>query len=175
MAEDKQPWMNWMALSTVIIAVCATLSTGKSGGFSTHAVLAQSKASDQWAYYQAKGVKENIYALEVQRVALQLKTQTLNKQEKASLEDYLRDIKAKVKKYTDQKKAIAAKAQALEDERDLAQRQGKPFASATIILQIAIMLSSVAGLLKKQPLWWVGLLAGLWGLTLFADGFFMFF
>ncbi|NNM52594.1 MAG: DUF4337 domain-containing protein [Pseudomonadales bacterium] len=175
MAEDKQPWMNWMALSTVIIAVCATLSTGKSGGFSTHAVLAQSKASDQWAYYQAKGVKENLYAMEVERMGLRLKTEKLGQHEQLFLQDYLTQIKSKVKKYADQKKAIAAKAQVLEKERDLAQRQGKPFASATIVLQIAIMLSSVAGLLKKQPLWWAGLLAGLWGLILFADGFFMFF
>ena len=36
MADDKkEPWLNLVALTTVIFAVCATLSTFKGGGFST--------------------------------------------------------------------------------------------------------------------------------------------
>ena len=51
MAEEKKdPWLNYLALTTVILAVCATLSTFKGGGFSTRSVIAQAQASDQWAY-----------------------------------------------------------------------------------------------------------------------------
>ena len=32
--EKKEPWLNYLALTTVIFAVCATLSTFKGGGFS---------------------------------------------------------------------------------------------------------------------------------------------
>lgn len=48
--EKKERWLNYLALTTVIFAVCATLSTFKGGGFSTRSVLAQSQASDQWAW-----------------------------------------------------------------------------------------------------------------------------
>jgi Domain of unknown function (DUF4337) len=49
--EKKEPWLNYLALATVILAVCATLSTFKGGGFSTRSVLSQSKAASQWAYF----------------------------------------------------------------------------------------------------------------------------
>ena len=49
--EKKEGWLNLLALTTVILAVCATLATFKGGGHSTKAVLSQSQASDQWAYY----------------------------------------------------------------------------------------------------------------------------
>ena len=32
--EKKEPWLNYLALTTVIFAVCATRSTFKEGGFS---------------------------------------------------------------------------------------------------------------------------------------------
>ncbi len=32
--EKKEKWLNYLALATVILAVCATLSTFKGGGFS---------------------------------------------------------------------------------------------------------------------------------------------
>ena len=62
--EKKEGWLNLLALTTVILAVCATLATFKGGGHSTKAVLSQSQASDQWAYYQAKGIKGNLYEVE---------------------------------------------------------------------------------------------------------------
>ena len=52
MADTKEPLMDYLALTTVILAVCATLSTFKGGGYSTHSVISQAQASDQWAYFQ---------------------------------------------------------------------------------------------------------------------------
>ncbi len=73
MADDKkEPWLNLLALTTVILAVCATLATFKGGGYSTRTVLSQSLASDQWAYYQAKGIKFNLYELEALRLKREL-------------------------------------------------------------------------------------------------------
>ena len=60
MAEEiKEPWLNKMALATVILAVCATLSTFKGGGYSTQSVISQALASDQWSFYRRK-VPSNI-------------------------------------------------------------------------------------------------------------------
>ena len=43
--EKKETWLNYLALTTVIFAVCATLSTFKGGGFSTRSVMSQSQAT----------------------------------------------------------------------------------------------------------------------------------
>jgi len=59
--EKKEPWLNYLALTTVIFAVCATLSTFKGGSYSTRSVLSQSQAANQWAFYQAKSIKGYLY------------------------------------------------------------------------------------------------------------------
>jgi len=56
--EKKETWLNYLALTTVILAVCATLSTFKGGGYSTRSVMSQTQASDQCAYFQAKSIKK---------------------------------------------------------------------------------------------------------------------
>ncbi len=66
--EGKElPWNKYMSLTTAIVAVVAALASLASGSYSNEAVieknnaiLFQNKASDQWSYYQAKGVKKNI-------------------------------------------------------------------------------------------------------------------
>ena len=68
--EPKENWLNYLALTTVILAVCATLSTFKGAGYSTRAVLSQTQATNQWAYYQAKSIKGYLY--EIQKEALEL-------------------------------------------------------------------------------------------------------
>lgn len=69
--EQKEHWLNQMALATVILAVCATLSTFRGGSFSTASVINQTLASDQWAFYQAKSTKQHLYDLQVDQMALQ--------------------------------------------------------------------------------------------------------
>jgi hypothetical protein len=176
--EKKEPWLNLLALTTVIFAVAATLSTFKGGGFSTRSVLRQSQASDQWAYYQAKSIKGNMYELERDHLTREVRTLEGNKGTANALDDArktLEDAKAKVAKYDKEKAEIKEKAETLEKERDDAMKHGQPFGLAVIFLQIAILLSSIAALLKKQPIYWAGLAVGAVGLVYFANGFWLFF
>ncbi|HEX7551496.1 MAG TPA: DUF4337 domain-containing protein [Candidatus Methylomirabilis sp.] len=57
-----------------MLAVCATLSTFKGGGYSTRSVLNQSHAANQWAYYQAKSIKGYLYELQKEKLDLELKS-----------------------------------------------------------------------------------------------------
>src|ERR1700676_1284321 len=54
------PWISWVALSTAILAVLAAISGLYSGKHANEAMMSQIEASDQWAYYQAKGIKAAI-------------------------------------------------------------------------------------------------------------------
>lgn len=54
--EIRAPWLNHMALVTVLLAVCAILPTFKGGSYSTLSLINQALSSDQWAFYQAKSV-----------------------------------------------------------------------------------------------------------------------
>jgi hypothetical protein len=69
-------WTLYLSLSTAIIAVFAAIASLESGANSNdaileknEAVLSQSKASDQWSYYQAKGVKGSLATAEADMVA----------------------------------------------------------------------------------------------------------
>jgi hypothetical protein len=174
MAEEKKElWLNFLALATVLLAVCATLSTFKVGGFSTRAVLAQSKASDQWAYYQSKSIKGYIYEIQRDKLELELKEKR-QKPLPAVIEDYEKKINMytdKIKKYEDEKARIEKEARHEESIRDDAQEHSQMFGMAVIFLQIAILLSSIAALLKKKPVWVIGLVSGAVGIFYFVNGF----
>jgi hypothetical protein len=174
--EKKERWLNYLALTTVIFAVCATLSTFKGGGHSTKAVLSQTQASDQWAFYQAKSIKGYLYELQKEKMELELKNLG-QKAPRTAIEEYEKKIEGygqKIKKYDAEKEKIQSDAKGFEKIRDDAQQHQKAFGIAVIFLQIAILLSSVSALLKKKPLWLVSLGAGVVGLVYFANGFLLF-
>jgi hypothetical protein len=175
--EKKEKWLNYLALTTVAIAVCATLSTFKGGSFSTRSVMSQTQAANQWAYYQAKSIKGYLY--EIQKEILELELQEgagviaapvlESHQQKA-------DAYAKrIEKYDSEKFEIMKEARRLEAVRDDAQSHAQTFGVAIIFLQIAILLSSVAALLKKKPVWYLGMLVAVAGFIYFANGFFVLF
>lgn len=174
--EKKEPWLNYLALTTVILAVCATLSTFKGGGYSTKSVISQQQASDQWAFYQAKSIKANLYQTQSEALKLEIDTLPANTPaDKLKLyQDKLADYQKRVSRYNAEQGEIQESAKKLEKARDAAQRQGQPFGLAVIFLQVAILISSIAGLLKRKAIWLVALPIGLLGLLYFANGFLLF-
>ena len=174
--EKKEPWLNYLALTTVIFAVCATLSTLKGGGFSTRSVISQAQASDQWSYYQAKSIKGYIYDLQKDKLELELRA-IKTKVSRSVVSDYEHKIgayKEKVEKYDQEKEDIKQKAEELEKRRAEAQTHSGAFGLAAMFLQIAILLSSIAALMKKKFFWLLGIGSGCFGLFYFLNGFFLF-
>jgi Domain of unknown function (DUF4337) len=174
--EKKETWLNYLALTTVILAVCATLSTFKGGGFSTRSVMSQTQASDQWAFYQAKSVKGYIYEMQKDKLELELKGMGA-KAPQALLEEYRNKIDGygkKLARYDEEKAAIQKDAKRYEQIRDDAQKHSQTFGIAVIFLQIAILLSSIAALIKKKLVWVLGMAVGGVGIVYFADGFLLF-
>lgn len=174
--EKKEAWLNYLALTTVIFAVCATLSTFKGGGFSTRSVISQAQASDEWAYFQSKSIKAYLYQVQTEKMELDLIAlqQTGNQKLASIYTEKITDYKNKIDKYEKEKSVAQVKARQLESARDEAQVHSKAFGLAVIYLQIAILLSSIAGLLKKKTVWLSGTIAGLVGMVYFADGFLVF-
>ncbi len=175
--EPKEKWLNYLALTTVILAVCATLSTFKGAGYSTRSVLSQTQAANQWAYYQAKSIKGYLYDIQKEVLELEFKKDKI-KGARAFKEEYEKKIELytqKIKKYDEEKAEISKEAKRLEMIRDDAQKHAGIFGLAVIFLQIAILLSSIAALMKKKVIWAIGVGAGVIGLIYFANGFLLFF
>lgn len=176
MSEDAKPsWMNWMSLATVVMAVCATLSTFKGGGYSTQSVINQTLASDQWAFYQAKSTKQHLFEMQVDQMRLQMLTLPANGPAITEFQKTSDKYAAEIKRYAQEKKDIEAKAHEIEAQRDDAKLRGKPFGLAVMFLQVAILLNSIAGLMKAKKIWWASVPVAITGLVFFADGFLSFF
>ena len=173
--EKKEPWLNYLALTTVIFAVCATLSTLKGGGFSTRSVMSQSQASDQWAYYQAKSIKGYVYELQQEKFEMELKAMKgMPRSLAADYEKRIAGYREKIERYEKEKEEIKRKADELEKRRDDSQQHAGAFGLAAMFLQIAILLSSIAALMKRKLFWFIGVAGGSIGLVYFFNGFFLF-
>ena len=149
-----------VAVTAAILAVLASLSAlqaertaAESILAKNEAVLAQSRASDEWAYRQAKSIK--------------LHLQELAPGGPADVERQRADIAASEER-----------ARTAEHERDEANRaalerfeQHHRFAVGTSLLQIAIVLETIAAVLDRRSLWWGGMAIGAVGTLAFANGF----
>jgi hypothetical protein len=174
----KERWMTYMAITTVLIAVVATLSTFKGGGFSTRSPLNQTKASDQWAFYQSKSIKSYIYDLRRENLELQVASLEKQKGNEALVKKYndlIDDYGKKVKTYETEKETISKEANAYENQRDESKKHSDKFGIGVIFLQISILLSSIATLSKKKFVWICGVILGIIGIFYFIDGWFLFY
>jgi hypothetical protein len=176
MADQKEKWQGWLALSTAIMAVLAALTTLYMGKYSSRAIMAQGQESDQWAYYQAKSIKGHTF--EVNKKTLELQFLVQKELSPAAAEEYRKTLSKygeEIKRYEAEKKEIKDKAEAIAKTKLKAQEMGGNFAYALIFLQIALMLSSIASLTKRHYLWYIALICNLGWLFFFMDAWLLFY
>jgi hypothetical protein len=176
MEENKDRWLNYLATITVLLAIGATLSTLRVGSYSNRSILKQTQASNQWAYYQAKSIKSYLYELQKEKLEMELKQMRATAQQDV-LQEYEKKVESydkKLKTYEQEKAEIQREARSLESQRDLAVLHSQAFGIAVILLQLSILLSSIAALMKKKPVWYLGLALGAVGAVYFANGFWLF-
>jgi hypothetical protein len=175
--EKKEKWTTYLALTTVLIAVCATLSTFKGGGYGSKSLMNQTKASDQWAFYQAKGIKSYLFENQIDNLEIQKDLITKTPNAKETLDKYQAKIdayKKKLAQYDLDKAEIKKNAEAFIKDGEMFKKHGDAFGIAVIFLQISILLSSIAALTHRNMVWYFSLLVGIAGVFYFFNGFFLF-
>lgn len=159
---DKLPTL--IAVTTLVLAVCATLASFKAAGYGNRMVLMQSQASDQWAYYQAKSIKETAYQVQRDMMLLQLPQSGQPEAYKQKIASYDNEIA----RYKKEKNDIQKEAEKLEAERDIARNFNGMFGQSLIYLQVGILLSSLASINKVPYYWYMGASVGVIGIFSFA-------
>jgi len=158
-----------IALTTAILAAVAAVAALQSGAavntaliLKTEAARLQAEASDQWAYYQAKGIKAAIQA------ATRSAWLAAGKQPPAEHE-------AETSRYTAEQEEIKKAAEEKERQRDEKSREADhlihrhhSFANAVALMQVAIALGAVAALTRIRLVWLGSLVVGGTGIALFA-------
>jgi hypothetical protein len=146
-----------MAIIAALLAVVSVLGTH----FNTETLLTQQKASDQWAFYQAQKIRG--YSAQIsQDLLTQVKAPT------ESIGKYAKDTA----KYAKQTADIQEHAKDFEKERDLAEDKAVRFHTGEVFLEVAIVLSSLAILTKRKPMYFGGVICAIFGVVYSATGFF---
>jgi hypothetical protein len=173
---QKEKWMGYLALSTAIMAVLAALTTLYMGKFSSRAIMAQGLESNEWAYYQAKSIKQHSFEMSSHALSLQYRSQKgLPSEVAADYQKTLEKYSAEIKRYDTEKKEIKDKAEGIARTKLKAQEMGGNFAYALIFLQIALMLASISSLTKRKYLWYIGLACNIGWLFFFLDAVLLFY
>src|SRR5690242_19841594 len=172
LAREGGSFLRRIALTTAVLAAVAAIAALKAGStanealvLKTEATRLQAEASDQWAYYQAKGIK-----LAVAEAAV-APWQALGKHPPGALVQ-------KQQKYAAEQDEIKIKAEGLEREPDARSReadhllhQHHGFANAVALFQVAIALGALAALTHNRLVWFGSLSLGGVGLAFFAAQF----
>jgi hypothetical protein len=140
-----------MAIIAAFLAVVSVLAEH----FNTEKLLTQGKATDTWAYSQAKDIRH--YVAQATRDSLKdLRPGS------AMANTYEQDAKRYKKEAAD----IQEKARDLEKERDAYGAKADRFHFGEVFLEIAIVLSSLAILTKRKPFFWAGAIAAVAGVVI---------
>ena len=160
------------ALTTAVYAV--VLSIAALGGNNTvkEMLLAQQQSSDQWAFYQAKVIREHQYRSQKMLLEAQLaEPSSLTGAERAKVEALAAKFAEEEKRYNVEKKEIEAEAKKLEAARDHRRERHPYFEFGEVLLQIAIVTASVSILATSRQMFWFSLVLAVVGAAFAVNGF----
>ena len=162
-----------VALATAIIAVAMAFSSLGGSNSTKEMLLAQQQASDQWAFYQAKVIREHLYRTQAEqaKVALVAQWKTLAPEARKALEGMQAKFDAEAARYAKEKKEIEPEAKRLEALRDVAAVRDQNFDYAGVLFQIAIVLGSIAIISESRTTVVACLVFGAGAVLLAANGF----
>ena len=143
-----------VALSTAILAVLAAIAGLLSGSHANEAMMKQIESADQWAFYQAKGIKAAVLDA------------------KMSLTGSTSDTdREKAEKYSEEQAEIQKEARAKEAEAKQNFHQHEVFARGVTLFQIAIAIAAISALTKRRQYWLVSMIMGAIGCIFLVLGF----
>jgi hypothetical protein len=174
--EAKERFRNRAALTIAILA--AILAVCELGGDDAKNRMVNSniRASDSWALYQAKNVRQTEYRLAADGLKRELTSAALTDAQRAAATADLKSYEKTIARYEDEpgkdgKKQMQAQARRLEEARDRAGERNESFDFAQMLLQLAVVLGSVSILALSRPLLWAAGLLGCGGLALVVNGY----
>ena len=158
-----------IALTTALLAALGAVAALRAGDtvnealvLKTEAGRLQAEASDQWAYYQAKGVKASVE--ETSRAVWQ----AAGKTPPANVEE-------SIQRYPKEQANIERAAREKERQRDDKSKEAdqllehhRRFADSVALIQVSIALGAVAALTRNRPVWIGSMALGLVGASVFV-------
>jgi hypothetical protein len=149
-----------MAVLAVLVAVVSLLGHRAH----TEEVVLQAKSSDQWAYYQAKNIREHqdeLFADFSTAVALK----------DSGMMDKFRDKSSQeAERYKHEKAEIQDEARKLEGEVAMERNRADRYDLAEVFLEIGLVITSITLLSGRRIFWHLGIVLGVLGVVVAVTG-----
>ncbi|HEV3252880.1 MAG TPA: DUF4337 domain-containing protein [Candidatus Acidoferrales bacterium] len=150
-----------MAILAVLVAVVSLLSHRTH----TEEILLQTKASDQWAFYQAKNIRRHTYELFLDQLSV------FPVKDAAAGEKMAEKYKKELERYAEEQKEIEAEARKLESEEVVEQHRVDRYDLGEVLLEVSLVIASITLLTRQRLYWGFALLLGAAGVVIAATGF----
>jgi len=162
-----------VALTTALYAVILAVTALGGNNSMKEMLLAQQEAANRWAFYQAKNMRENLYKLQRSNLEadLQERAEHLKPEARARFESRIKEAGDEEVRYATEKKDIEGEAKKAEQERDLNKKKNPYFDFAEVLLQISIVMASIAILSSSRPVFRFSLAVAAVGGILSFNGF----
>lgn len=184
-AEQSEKFRNRAALLIAILAMLLAIGSLGGGNATDDMVAGNIKASDTWAFYQAKNVRQTSYKLAADQLELQLADPALTGEARKAVQARLDKYRETITRYDDEpdpaapgdslrgegKKQLAAQARSYERMRENANERDGNFDYSEVALQLAVVLGSVAILATSRAILMMSMVLGVIGAVLLINGF----
>jgi len=169
---------NRTALVISIFAMMLALANLGGSNASEDAAIHNIFASNAYAFYQAKSIRQNDMKIASGMLELQLvQMPNMALEAQQAVRKKIAEFDQTAERYESEaetgKQALLAQARKHEALRDLALRQGPWFDSSEVLLQITIVLLSVSIIASIHALYYGGIVLGFFGFLTMLNGFFL--
>jgi hypothetical protein len=166
-----------VALTTAIFAVLLAITSLGGNNAMKEMLLSQQQASDQWAFYQSKVLREHLYKSNSLLIEANLleRGAGMRPEAKKKYETLLKDARAEESRYGEEKKKIEEEAKSLEASRDKNLSKDPYFDYAEILLQISIVMASISILAVSRQLFLFSVGSASLGTILMLNGYLLLF
>ncbi len=165
--EAKDPFEKKIALTIAILAVVLSFVENHGNVEKTEAIIKTTEVSNEWAHYQAKALKGNLAESTSTLLGL------LTPLDAAAAKEKKAEMAKEATRYDEEKKEIMGEAKKLKEEADRSLTIEGRCNSAELLLQIGVVLCSIAILVSWRPIFYVGGLLGLIGAAVGISSFMM--
>lgn len=156
-----------MAPVTITMALLAVLVAGVSLlGHRAHTeeLLQQTKATDHWAYYQAKNIRRHTYELFLDLLSV---VDVKNTERAAQVK---KKYDHEIERYKEDQKKIEEQARDFENDTERARKKADRFDLAEGFLEASLVITSITLLTRRRFFWRFGIALGLLGVVVGATG-----
>ncbi len=166
-----------VALTTAIYAVVLAITSLGGNHAMKEMLLAQQQSSDQWAFYQSKVMREHLYKTQKMQMETGLieRGKSMTPEARKRYEELIRKIGEEEERYRKEKLPIEQEAKKLESEREINRSRDPYFDYAEALLQISIVLASIAILSSSHAVFAFSLVSAVAGGVLSLNGYLLIF